>query len=870
MTGVVLRTRLLARLDAVTAHRLTAVVADAGFGKSVLLKQWLVRPAQPDVVVLRPRVRDVPGLAGAFVDALRDGAPAEASRLALVTAATPGSDAERVAGLAGLLCAALESVPNLQLVFVVDDAHLLDAPAGRFVEALVRQAPVCLHLLLLSRQPLPFSVDRLGDEVQLLGGADLAFDDDEMAQLFRAVVGDEGDVESVRALLGRRPAAVRLAAERLARSTPDARAALQEQGAPELLTLAAELLQGEPEPTRRLASVVAPYDRFTAELAEALGCAGAADTIAGLERRGLVIRYGATDWLAIPRLLRDYLRQHLPVDPRERPALVRAGGEWLEQHGQAESALRCAVDLGDAAWTARLLRAHGRDLVGAGRAARVLEALALVPEQDRDADLHEVEGAVHDSLGDTDRALACYLAAGAGREVLSPWLAWRTGYLHYQLGDLEQALAVLTRGGPPADTVDVALQLAWQATVHWARGEVADGRQVAEPALVLAERLDDPAALAAAHTVLALLAAHEGDRDANRRHYDVALEQAERAGDLMQVVRIRNNRGSRLLEEGELAAALEELEIAIELAEAGGLRFYLSLALANRGEVRLHLGQLDAATADLEKARDLGRAAGSSSVSAAVVQLGHVYRHRGYLTMSRQSYEEAIAAGRQTGEVPLLVPALCGLAQLLAETDTERAQQLAEQALAFDSGLARVGALLAGGWVALAGGRPGEAARLAEEAHADAVQRRDRLGRAEALHLIARTDPEQRPDDPRLAEAATLLEQVGAPVWRARVGLEQARRDHSAAGLTAVAQIQQLARSLGARALAEQAAHLARGIDVALGAAPVEIGTLGGFRVRRHGGALALTDWPHESARALLVRLTAGRDAAWARAPLAR
>ena len=85
-----------------------------------------------------------------------------------------------------------------------------------------------------------------------------------------------------------------------------------------------------------------------------------------------------------------------------------------------------------------------------------------------------------------------------------------------------------------------------------------------------------------------------------------------------------------------------------------------------------------------------------------------------------------------------------------------------------------------------------------------------------------------------------------------------------------VAQVEHLARSLGARSLADQAAAMARRLDLSGTTSQVEIATLGGFRVRRNGTSVGLTDWPDESARGLLKRLAARRGAPWTRTALAR
>ncbi len=97
-----------------------------------------------------------------------------------------------------------------------------------------------------------------------------------------------------------------------------------------------------------------------------------------------------------------------------------------------------------------------------------------------------------------------------------------------------------TRTGEPRD---VALLLAWRASAHWLRAErrrLSGGR---ERAFEIASEAGDPQALAAAHTVLAMLAALEGDRGANDAHYLRALDYAQQAGDVLQLIRVRTNRG---------------------------------------------------------------------------------------------------------------------------------------------------------------------------------------------------------------------------------------------------------------------------------------------------------------------------------------
>ena len=865
--GLVARERLVARLDAAVGSRLTLVVADAGFGKTELLDQWLAARQQDAVVLVVPATRDLLGVVAALAGALRSAAPDEAHALTLV-----GARAAEPEALAGMIGAALARHPGLQLLLVVDDAHLMPDPALRLVDGLLRQAPASLRLLLLTRHELALGTDRLPEPVQRLDGADLGFDDAEMSQLLTVVVGDDQHAAAVRALLGRWPAAVRMAAEKLSQVAPDRRTAvllrLKEHGARGLVELAQEVLDAEPEPNRLLARTVAPFDSFTAELAEALGCPGARDTVEGLVSRGIVVPVGTVEglrYVAFPRLLREFLRNAQPLG-QEREAVVRAAGAWFEQHGRPEGALRCAMDLGDGQEVARLLRSHGRRLVQSGREERVAAALAQVPDRSGDVRLREVEALLADSRGDLAAVLRLYEESPGP---VGPWLAHRIGFLHYFRGHLPEALQAFSSAEVDDSDPERSVLLSWQATTHWAMGDPDTADRLAAQALALAERLGDDRALAASHTILAMLCGHRGQRDASHAHYDLALAHAQAAGDVEQVVRVRNNRSAMLLEEAQLDRALVEADAAIGLAQAAGLAFYLSAALTNRGETRFHQGQYDEAVADLERARDLDREVGNAS-SSARIYLGRVYRHRGYANAARVAFDQVLAAGRSTRDATLVVPALCGLAQLLAETEPETARAHVEEALAYDAGVNSVGVLTSVAWVAHAQDRQEQAARYAEQARAEAVSRRDPLGEAEALLLQALTDPVLQQEDPRLARAADLLSTIGAPVWLARVRLEQARRLPAHEALGVVQDVERLAATLGARDLADRATALARQLDTANRVPHVEVLTLGGFRVRRSGVPLAPPDWSDDGSVALLKRLTSRTPASWTRTALQR
>ena len=199
------------------------MVAGAGFGKSTLLAAWAQRH---DVAWYTLGAEDaaLSTLGRGLVDALRLRVP----DLPVDLAATPGSargpdasadEGARADAFAAALSEALQERLRRPLALVLDDLHALapDGAAMRAVEALCRQAPAALHVVLASRTEPAFSIDRLRGQGQVLelGGADLAFDADEVRAVLAAEL--DGDARELGATLHTVtegwPAAVRLACE---------------------------------------------------------------------------------------------------------------------------------------------------------------------------------------------------------------------------------------------------------------------------------------------------------------------------------------------------------------------------------------------------------------------------------------------------------------------------------------------------------------------------------------------------------------------------------------------------------------------------------------------------------------------------------
>lgn len=818
------RPRLSALLAAGHATRLTTVVAPAGYGKTTLLADWAAS-ARTAWHTCTAEDRELRPALGHLIRALRTAMPG------LDLEVPPGArDAHAVTAA---LCEALGSA---ELVLVLDDVHLMtegDAQEGpRLLEGLCRQLPPTTRLVLSGRRPPPFAVRRLRDGGQLLelAAGDLAFTEDEVAALTERF--GRRDPGHIHRATGGWPIAVRLAAEavrhgRTAEADLDADLAGGRPG-PLFDYVATEIVDREPRRTRELIRVAARFPRFRPELLVALGHPSAAEIVADLVDRGLFVEAlpSAPGWFGVLPLAADFVRVRMPLGDWELRELHDAAARWFAANGHLDAAAAELARLGDLDRLRRLLDERGDDLLRQGGADAVLAAVRLVPPESRDRRTWQLAGEAHQVRGDRERALECLQRTVEDGRPAPPSVAWRIAWSHYLSGATGAALAECRRCvRDGADLAAESLLLSCAASARWARGELDACRGAAAEAMAVARRCGDDAALAAAHTVLAMLAAAKGDKAALAEHNRDGLRHAERAGDVLSVVRIRANRAAHLIEEGDYRGALAELEVVLPLADLTGFTTYRAFCLSNRGEARLGLGQLDEAVADLVAARAVFTAIGSSHAALPLTSLAETYRLRGDRVSAKNAYRQAIELAEVNDTATHLVPALAGLARLLVDDEPATSAALVRRALSFGAGLGYPAVLLASAALHLGRGNGLAALDAAAEAELLARKRGGDATLADCLELRARAELLLRPGD---AAALSLLDDA-ARVWR-ELGNTRAA-DRVAAVRAAVADR-----------------------DPAL-----SIQTLGGFRVLRGGEPVPLAAWQSRKARDLVKILVARR-----------
>ncbi|MEU1587495.1 BTAD domain-containing putative transcriptional regulator [Micromonospora sp. NPDC005710] len=811
-----------ATADHLLSRRCTLVVGAAGYGKTFAVRRWLGdRPAH--------------WCDAADVTALARAGPEALVPLSARSALDPPVDAPRW--------------------LVLDDVPRLSRHRLQVLLDSLEHLPPQFRVVLVTRHP-PTLSRRQSGLLALHGPPDLRLSLDQVA----AILADHGLTDPtlaarIHAATGGWPALVTCAARTATAGGTDPDD-LTEPGTPLESCLVRDVFTELAPEVHRLLRDAAHLDPFHSDLARLLGHRHPDRWLDQLTRAGILVTTDEHGYRMVP-VVASVARRRFPLTGAAVRRLHTRAAPWYAEHGFHVPALRSYQKSGVTETTARILADHGAALLAAGGAEAVVDAFQFLPERTRSDCLRLLYGEAQQMRGDFDTALAVYAGLADRPGPIAAGLAWRYGLVHYLRGEPHSALEVFQRGVlDPHPSTDNARLLAWTAAAQWTSGNAAACQDNAERALAAATAIGGDAALAAAHTALALDAKLRGDRPAADEHHEKALRAAEAAHDTVQVTRIRANRASALVGEGRYLEALAETRPAVELAQTNGYAAMLALALCNEGSAHFHLGQLAQATACYERAVPLLQRMGSRKVAYPLVGIGDIHALRGRTNLARAAYEEALRASEPVNDLQIQVPALAGLARVLAAEDGATAFALAQRAVELERGPDSATARLALGWVALEIGDRTRAVEVALTASAAARLHRDRAALAEALELrgAAATDT----DDTRRAwrEAAATLRDITSVVAADRLTVLLSRlpgADPQERVDARMAAERLAGAGVPAPTLSRQGPRRA---------AQVTIRTLGRFEVYVNGVQVVAAAWQSRKARDLLRILAARRGRA--------
>lgn len=853
MSPVVSRLRLERLLGAAWERRVTLVVAGGGYGKTTALRE-LAADERSRWLTLKGADRAVESLAPRIADALFE-AP---DRNARPQVGAIGATDRRILAeaRAAAICDSVDTQDG-ELLLVLDDVdQLADGDSSsQFVSTLCLQAPARLHLVLSGRHlpSLGLGSARGRGELMELSAPDLAFTAEETAMLLGERLGAHAQslAQDCWELTGGWVAALQLIADRLERLDSSRWQRTLEQlrlhRGPIWREFAADLIEREDPFAQRILMIASVVPVVDAGLLGALGIAGAESELDSLQTRGLLVASGEHGVRTLSPVLAEATGERLEAGDAE--DIRQLSAAWLERSGRLEEALECAV-AATLPEVRALIGRSGEKLVMRGYGARVAEVIRDLGTGGELA-IETVLAQALVAVGDWDGALEAFRSIGRITGAPLPAaIAWRFGALLYLRSDNEAAREVLSAAyDEHAGSSDDALVAAWLSSVHWGYGEIDQAAEVAEVALAQAEASGDPAARAAAHVAVALVAASRGDRQRNERHYRLALNAAATAGDSVQLARIHANLSSRAAEEGDYRGAIEEADLAISVG--AGHNIFSAIAMSNKAEALMRTGELDEPRALLLQAVEMFTGLGSLLLYHPYTELGALDAERGDFARARMSLERAYRLAEEADDVHALVVALTGLAYVLADDDPQTARGYAVQAADRATSLERAQALCAWSWVELCAGNHTEAARVSGEAQAEAHRTGDSPSLARALELSAAAS--QPPDQAQIETAIALWREVGDPIatLRAELMLAVCRGD-----LSSVSDRREELARRGVHPELGVAGVLLRAQEWAAG---VEITTLGRFSVSRDGDTIPLVAWQSRKARDLLKMLAARR-----------
>lgn len=844
-------------LDRAVKRRICVIIGAAGWGKTTAVVTW--SHSRPTAWL---RHDDHDGEAERLLAKLMEAVQA------CVSVTTPDQDMlaanpSQMSPSVAVLCAWLYGLASEDLVIVLDDLHWLapDSDAAAVVESLCQRIPDWLHLVLISRRDLPFSLQRLRGRglVMEIYAPDLAFTVAEVEALLDKTLGENppGLSRKVWEQTGGWPAAVHCAVEMLRMVGTDQRlgmvGALCRPGERFHDYLAEEVIGTAPEWVRQQIRRLAIAAQARSTTGTIWRPSESTVLLAELARQGLVQRVkGGSGWV-LARPLQNFFDHEVTSTSSERKALHVAAARECLQHGARADALRHLLAAGDHSECAILLRDHGDAMVASGQLDAVLEAAELPAEYLDDLRIRYAFGRANQVRGHWTEALQHFEGAGLDRHELDPALTWRVGLIAFSQGEFSQIEALLrrTRLGRE-DTLDETQVLVLAATAFRMIGDLANLRRMAARARAAARQCGDPRAWSGVHTLFVLLAAAEGDWCQADAQCINAMRSAEATDDLFQLAWIRMFRAFHQFEAGAPQEALADSEVALSLAGRCKNPFFVAHALTTRGRALARLGVFEAATADLTTAIDLFQHLGSRFLAWPLNAVGDLHRTRGQLMRARMAYEEALALAEPCHDVFGLTSALIGLARIA--DDPKLARELADRAVAVEEGLRKVPTLLARGWVELIDGDRQSAVADAHRAAAAARQRRDNPGLAEAitLRVLASRDPANATS---LQEAIDIWQETGCRLEEAATRIVAARID---------APIPRLDDHLADRILRDQGVDVdsrqaAGPLGVLVRSSPaVFIQTLGAFRITLNGAPVPITP-KAKKARDLLRILIARR-----------
>ena len=470
------RPRLLERLKKYRQRPLTLVTAPAGYGKSILMSNWLEACDCPSAwVSLDKNDNHLPLFLSYFLSAVQKMFPdAGRKTLAIVNASSLPS----VSILAGSFLNELERIEQPFILVLDDYHHIQDKSVNDLLTQLLSHPPRSLHLVIIGRRDpaLPIFALRAKGQVTEIRTQELRFTKSETAEYLKQFTGIQINPSTAGELVEKTEGWVtglRLAALSMRhRGDLDPRLLEPQVDAQYVMEyLFNEVFSRQPPEFSQYLLGTAILDRFCGPLCEAV-CAPGAEPFTcefggwefvdwlKTENLFLISLDAENRWLRYHHLFRRLLVNQLNrrCSAEEIKALHAQASAWFFENDLIEEALQHALAAGDAETAGSLVARIGHQLMNDQQWVRLERCLHVLPRDqvERDSALLVMEAWLHHIRQNVSGMTSCLkriesLNASSPPDTLvnvkhvqGHFEALRA-FQHYMAGEGESALALSRR-----------------------------------------------------------------------------------------------------------------------------------------------------------------------------------------------------------------------------------------------------------------------------------------------------------------------------------------------------------------------------------------------------------------------------------------